>query len=191
MTNLTAKAARCAVVLGCAVTLGLSALAAAAPAQASSTTFEIVNNAVPLSANPPYECLGIAGGSTTLGTDAVIWNCNGHPDQVWSVRSTDTVNGIKFEQFENNDHLCLGVSGGSTTVGANLVAWTCLGTDHADQWWAPYETECGYQVVYFKNLKDNFVISTQGGDLAQNTHVVQWNFQDTCNNQWWYAHDIT
>jgi ricin-type beta-trefoil lectin protein len=214
MTNFTAKAARRSVVFGCAVTLGLGALAAAAPAQAQTLTPGTVARSQPaaLSAHPlgsfeaisvaagfaTFEevnwesglCLGLAGGSSAPGTDAVLWNCNGHPDQQWSIRSTTTNSlGFKFDQFESNDGaLCLGVAGGSTAEGAKLVGWTCDGTDHEDQWWRVQPVGCGDQYNdAFQNLKDGWVMGTQGGNLTEGTDVVQWKTQGLCNNQVWYG----
>ena len=190
MINVNTKTARLAAVFGCAITLGLSVLAAAAPAHAgtvtpdatSSHTFVLVNQA-------SGYCMGIEGGSSTVGTDAVQWNCNGNPDQQWSIRSIDNVNGLAYFQIENNDNLCLGVAGGSATEGAGLVGFTCLGTNHQDQWWefnsGPVNNSPCPGYIYLQNLKDGYVIGTQGGSLAEGAHLVQWKFQNTCNNQWW------
>jgi len=213
MTNFKTKVSRSAVIFGCAVTLGLSALAAAAPAQARVVTpgTPLRSQSAALSAHrlgptkaipvpavvatfeevnwQSGKCMGLAGGSSTPGTDAVLWNCNGHPDQQWSIRSTATVNGFKYDQFESNDGaLCLGVAGGSTAEGAKLVGWPCLGTDHPDQWWRVQPVGCGspYNDA-FQNLQDGWVIGTQGGSLAEGTDLVQWKTQGLCNNQVWYG----
>ena len=220
MGNFKTKAARVAAAFGCAVTLGLSVLAITAPAQAGTVTpgpaarslpsdlsvhrlggFEVIpvagsTDTFTLVNYASGYCLGIAGGSPTVGTDAVQWNCNGNPDQQWAVRSTTTVDGVVFDQLESNDNaLCLGVSGGSTTEGAKLVGWNCLGTDHQDQWWANIDSEAsggpycdGYEPI--ANLKDaeagkTYVIGTQGGSSAEGADLVQWNWQKTCNNQYW------
>jgi len=205
MNNLKTKTVRLAAVFGSALTLGVSVLVTTAPAQAravappgttarphpaaasarplgsfvaipvagTTSTFEIVNYA-------SGYCLGIKGGSSTPGTDAVQWNCNGNPDQQWRIRATDG----DYAQFENNDNLCLGVASGSTAEGANLIAWTCLGTNHPDQYWANIDSSCaGYEPLV--NLKSNWVMGTQGGSSAEGTDLVQWNWQDSCNNQYW------
>lgn len=211
MSNFKTRAARLGAVFGCALTLGLGVLAAAAPAQAravttpdthpaatsahllggsfkaipaASGTFEIINYVTGY-------CLGMQGGSSAVGTLAVVWNCNGNPDQQWHVKAT---NAEGFQQFENNSGLCLGVQGGSTAEGANLVGYTCYGTSHPDQYWASLDSEAsggpscsGYEP--FGNYADatgsGWVVGTQGGTSAEGDHLVQWNWQKACNNQYW------
>jgi hypothetical protein len=136
-------------------------------------------------------CLGIAGGLPTVGTDAVIWNCNTNPDQQWNYNnSTVGPNGEIYYQFRSNDNnLCLGVAGGSTTEGAHVVGWTCLGTNHPDQYWAiengPNPCSSLGGGIILRNLKDGYVIGTQGGSLKEGTPLVQRNYQNACNNQIW------
>ncbi|MGD0555830.1 MAG: RICIN domain-containing protein [Streptosporangiaceae bacterium] len=213
MIHLKTKAARLAAVVGFAVTLGLSTLALAVPAHAGTVPsgtatrshaiapFEHLLGgfeAVPITGDPgqftiqnyaaPHDCLGIQGGSTTPGADAVLWNCNGHPDQEWGP-GPYTDDG--YFDLENDDFMCLGVGGGSTKEGTSLVIWNCLDSSHPDQFWdvgtlyPPSGTVCDGLNVW-QNLKSKYVIGTKGGSLAEGTDIVQWNYQNSCNNQIWF-----
>jgi hypothetical protein len=209
MSKFKTKVVRLAAVLGCVLTLGVGVLMAAAPAQARAVTPSGVHpavasaqllggsfEAVPVVGDSPYftiqnyvtnYCLGIQGGSTTIGTDAVVWNCNGNPDQLW--RWEGTPNAYNFLHLENGNNQCLGVAGGSTAEGAHLINWNCV--NHPDQYWGPLASgpTCrnNTAVPAWEALENNdgWVVGTQGGSSAEGTALVQWNFQAKCNNQYW------
>jgi hypothetical protein len=71
-------------------------------------------------------CLDANGGSTTAGTKAIIWTCNGQSNQQWNINSNGTVTGAP-------SGLCLDVTGASTADGALAELWTCNGQSN-QQW---------------------------------------------------------
>jgi hypothetical protein len=200
MGNVKIKVGRLAALLGCALALGL--LVGAAPVQAraatpppdaaaaaqvspdgllpppgSSGSFEIIG------AYTNGYCLGIKGGSTTPGTPAVLWNCNGNPDQQW--RWVHVTSG--YGELENGHNDCLGINAGNDTEGNYLVAFTCYNnsTTHPDQFWTEVAAPSGCSGGSALGDLDGGVAGTKGGSVAENTEIVIWNYQVKCNNQIW------
>ena len=89
-------------------------------------------------------CLGVQNGttnqSTTEGTPLIVWPCDGHPDQTWSIVQASecgfTAPGC-YVFVNDNSGQVMGVAGGNKTVthGAQVVQWP-LGTSY-DQVWCP------------------------------------------------------
>ena len=120
----------------------LSLMIAPFSAQAAST-FSI-------KLNSNGKCLGISGGSTAEGTPAILYSCNGHPDQQWHYGNYASYNGLIYYQIVNGHNQCLGVHAGSTSPAARLVQWPCLNATHEDQYWsAPVYTNCGSSHIIF------------------------------------------
>jgi hypothetical protein len=143
------------------------------------TTFTIPNYLA------PTRCLGIANGGTTDGTDAVLYGCNGSGNQSWTFIPSCIGT---FCQMTNSSGKCLGVSGGSTSPNANLVLWGCI-SSHDDQYWSVENLSppapCSDALV-FQNLNSLKVAGTAGGSTDPNTDIVQYGYQDSCNNQIWF-----
>jgi Ricin-type beta-trefoil lectin domain-like len=173
----------------CALALVAAPAGAAATARHASTPISISAKNAPSIGYPlgfilnwTGLCLGISGGADDA--PAVQWYClNGHPDQQWS---TGAGNSGGFYQLINNDGQCLGVAGGSTAQGAQVVGWKCLGTSHPDQYWFIDHAVpmCGpyYPIA---NYKSGRYLGVAGGSTLAGAKVVIWNYQATCNNQFW------
>lgn len=129
------------------------------------------------------KCLGIAGGASDA--DAVLWDCNGHPDQTWHIGQQ---NFDGYYQLINGDNQCLGVAGGSTTEGADIVGWTCNG--HPDQYWLiNTNIDCGGGFNPILNFNaGGYVVAVAGNSTANGAHIVIWPYQGKCNNQFWDAY---
>jgi hypothetical protein len=129
-------------------------------------------------------CLGISGGLDHA--PAVQFTCLNHPDQKWSVGQTDESG---YYQIINGDGQCLGVQSGSAATDARVVAWTCEGPSHPDQYWyIDTGLQCGgepYYPIFNQNSGD--VVGVSGNSLSSGAAVVQWPWQDQCNNQEWIA----
>jgi hypothetical protein len=151
-------------------------------AVASTDPFEILNL-------PAQKCLGITAGADD--SPAVLWGCNGHPDQHWQWGSC--IEGGAFCQLywvtSNGTHQCLGVSGGSTSPNARVVGWSCLGAGHPDQYWQFNITGliCGsgsYAPMYNAKATGK-VLGVAAGSTMQGAAIVIYGYQNTCNNQFW------
>jgi hypothetical protein len=64
--------------------------------------------------------------TTSPGTKAVIWSCNGQANQQWTLNGNGTITGVQ-------SGLCLDVTGASTADGAPADLWTCNGGSN-QQW---------------------------------------------------------
>jgi hypothetical protein len=99
-------------------------------------------------------------------------------------------NSAGYYQIVNDHNQCLGVAGGSTAQGARVVGWNCLGTSHPDQYWMVnfgYSCSTANSPLYYPifNYKSNRVLGVSGNSTAVGAAVVIWDFQLTCNNQYW------
>src|SRR5450755_2663693 len=72
------------------------------------------------------KCLDVPGSTTTAGTQADIWSCNGGANHQWSLNANGTITGTQ-------SGLCLDVAGASTANGALAELWTCNGQSN-QQW---------------------------------------------------------
>lgn len=114
-------------------------------------------------------CLDITGGSTVDGTPAVIWDCNGQLNQLW----TRTAAG-ELRMYSDR---CLDASGGGTADGARAQLRACNGGSAQRFTFTP----AGTVVATSGKCLD---VNRSGTDNA--TIVQLW----TCNNtaaQRWYA----
>jgi hypothetical protein len=75
------------------------------------------------------KCLDVPNNTTTEGTQADIWDCNGGSNQEWKLNSNGTITGVQ-------SGLCLDVTGASTADGALADLWTCNGGSN-QQWTGP------------------------------------------------------
>jgi hypothetical protein len=125
-------------------------------------------------------CLGVLRGNMTNGTPVVLWECNGHVDQQWSVVPRE---GSLYYEFRNkrNPNKCLGVSGRSLERGTRLVIWDCHGTN--DQRWRvePVPDANGYRI---RNLNSQQFVSVLHGSTADGAHIVQWHWQNNEDQYW-------
>lgn len=98
------------------------------------------------------KCLGVLGGATAPGSQLVIWDCNGNPDQNWFFKSDFTDSPgcyyvVNYNAssppgslvYDPNDPalytpFVMGVWGGQTAPGIETVVWPFEPT-HPDQFW--------------------------------------------------------
>jgi hypothetical protein len=163
-----------------AVSLHLPFSLSALPAAGSATTsFQIVNYNSGL-------CLGVQGGGVDAA--AVQYNCNGHPDQQWHWGAENSNNPGWFQLVNASNvagGVCLGVQGGSTALSAAIVGWHCLGSNNTDQYWQNIPDTCS-GAVPINNLKSNYVVGVPGNSIANDTKLIQYKYQQVCNNQFWF-----
>jgi alcohol dehydrogenase YqhD (iron-dependent ADH family) len=74
-------------------------------------------------------CLAIGGGSKADGAKAILWPCNGGPEQSWYIGGPTV-----FPIVNDNSDRCLAIGGGSQAPGARAIQWTCNGGQEQD-WW--------------------------------------------------------
>jgi hypothetical protein len=125
--------------------------AAAAPVSAPSSTVSIARQAAapppayaagstsapPAPASAPRtfrlvgaqsnRCLDVPESSTSNGTQLEVWDCNGDPNQVWTLNASG-----QLTVYSGNDLKCLDAAFGGTTPGTYAIIWQCA--DTATQW---------------------------------------------------------
>jgi non-reducing end alpha-L-arabinofuranosidase len=92
------------------------------------------------------KCLDDTGSATTLGTQVIIWSCNGQANQEWNLNSNGTITG-------EQSGLCLDVTGKSTANDALVELRTCNGGGN-QQWtlgWDP-ATQPSEGEIFCENL---------------------------------------
>jgi Ricin-type beta-trefoil lectin domain len=72
------------------------------------------------------KCLDASGQGTVNGTKVIIWDCNGQPNQQWTLNADRTVTGVQ-------SGLCLDAEGAGTANGTRLILWACHGGPN-QQW---------------------------------------------------------
>jgi len=163
---------------------GVLTLAASVPARAAAASFPLRNY------NNFSRCLGISGGRHDA--PAILWDCNGHPDQQWRFGVSVHYNGLTWYQLINSDNQCLGVLGSSISQGAKVVGWDCTGNTDQYWWEDTHFTICGGFHPFFNLnavVKSNFyVFGVSGNKTSEDAPILLWEFQGIqrgCNNQEW------
>jgi Ricin-type beta-trefoil lectin domain len=154
-----------------------------------SSVYGLVNYI--LGPNSTPECMATSGGGEDV--DAIVYRCKGTPDQQWEFQAEPTrvYNGITYMYLTNNNGSCLGTSHGDVTQGTTLVAWKCNGA--SNQFWEPItgskicDPYAAIQNYGAATDGHTYVAGVSGGDInvQDNTPLVLWNWQQTCNNQDW------
>lgn len=142
----------------------------------AATYYEIVN----YHAN---KCLSLAnGGSTANGTNVIIYTCNDGREQDWYMVESGAYPGYYYiKNYKAGADQCISVSGGGSTAdGAAMILWTCNG--NGEQRWRFDAVGGGW--ITLKNHKSGKVMSLDGGNAANNTRVVQWEYYNTTDAVW-------
>ena len=117
-------------------------------------------------------CLDIVNNGTTPGALIQLWDCNGHPGQVWVAESNGTL-------VNPNTGLCLDDPNGNAANGTQLQVWNCLPNDGAQQ----FSVNGGGPITGPGSQCTGILGGDKSGDGAP---VVLWNCQTYEANQHWY-----
>lgn len=155
-------------------------------AAASTTLFAGVTAAHADSVNTTIQqrggngyCLGTQNGGTANGTAAIIWPCNGNPDQQWIVE--DRGSSGTYEIVNVGSGKCLGNWYNTNQQQDTLIIWSC--NNNADQTWTvtgEYGTTASLVSNGWGLCMSTYNQRSDGGDFA---------VQRTCDNGWdqnWY-----
>jgi hypothetical protein len=116
-------------------------------------------------------CLDVTGASTTPGTQMEIWDCTGHPNQLWTHSSSNqltvTINGAT---------LCLDAYKAQTTPGTEVETWTCTGG--ANQQWNINSNGT------ITGVQSGLCLDVTGGSTADGAPVELWTCNGQRNQQW-------
>jgi predicted alpha-1,6-mannanase (GH76 family) len=120
---------------------------------------------VPITSGVAGKCLDDSGGSSTDGTKADLWDCNGTAAQQWQFgNSTLKINGK-----------CLDVTGGSTADGALVEIWDCNGG--ANQVWNSVNNT-------LVNPASGKCLDDPGLNTTDGTQLDIWDCNGGANQKW-------
>ncbi|MFE2754489.1 RICIN domain-containing protein [Actinosynnema sp. NPDC059335] len=110
-------------------------------------------------------CLDV--GSTTNGTQAQLWDCNGGANQRWTHTSG--------KQLQVNGK-CLDASNRGTTNGTAVIVWDCNG--QANQQW---NVNANGTIT---GVQSGLCLDANGGGTANGTKIILWSCNGGPNQQW-------
>jgi hypothetical protein len=121
--------------------------------------------------NEPGKCLAIPGGSTTRGTAAILWPCNGGNEQKWFISGT----GRSTLRYGQNTGMCLAIPGGNRDDGVRPIIWPC--STGQEQLWVGFAA----QETPIVNLGTGKCLD---GFLWELGRVVQWECDQSDLQDW-------
>ncbi|GIF64029.1 hypothetical protein Ais01nite_20640 [Asanoa ishikariensis] len=142
---------------------GAQAVMAAAGPQSSSTP-----QSVTIVGGASGRCVDIPGTTTTNGTQAQLWDCNGGSNQRWTYTAS--------KQLTGSGNKCLDANNQGTVNGTAAIIWDCNGQTN-QQW----------------NLNTNGTITSalsglcldaSGNGTANGTKLHLWSCHGGTNQQW-------
>jgi poly(3-hydroxybutyrate) depolymerase len=113
-------------------------------------------------------CLDIGNSSTTNGTQAQLWDCNGGTNQRWTYSET--------KQLVVYGNKCLDASGKGTANGTAAVIWDCNG--QANQQWNVNSNGT------ITGVQSGLCLDANGASTANGTKIQLWSCSGGANQQW-------
>jgi poly(3-hydroxybutyrate) depolymerase len=113
-------------------------------------------------------CIDIGNSSTTNGTQAQLWDCNGGNNQNWTYTSS--------KQLMVYGNKCLDASGQGTANGTAAVIWDCNG--QANQQWNVNSNGT------ITGVQSGLCLDASGQATANGTKVQLWSCTGASNQQW-------
>jgi len=116
-------------------------------------------------------CLDVPNSTTTPGTQADIWDCNGQANQQWTLTSSG-----QLTETSGGATMCLDADNSGTSPGTVVDLWSCNGG--ANQQWTVNSngTITGNQ--------SGLCLDVSGGATANGTDVDLWSCNGQSNQQW-------
>jgi hypothetical protein len=113
-------------------------------------------------------CLDINNSSTTNGTQAQLWDCNGQTNQSWTYTST--------KQLTIYGNKCLDAYNKGTTNGTQAVIWDCNGQNN-QQWNVNSDGT-------ITSVLSGLCLDANGAATANGTKIVLWACGSGTNQRW-------
>jgi alpha galactosidase A-like protein/ricin-type beta-trefoil lectin protein/alpha galactosidase C-like protein len=113
-------------------------------------------------------CVDIDNSSTTNGTQAQLWDCNGQANQRWTYSSA--------KQLTVYGNKCLDAYGQGTTNGTKVAIWDCNG--QSNQQWAVNSDGT------IRGVQSNLCLQASGSATANGTKMVLWSCGTGDNQKW-------
>ena len=114
-------------------------------------------------------CIDINNSTTTNGTQAQLWDCNGNTNQRWTYNASS-------KQLSVYGNKCLDAFGAGTTNGTATVIWDCNGGTNQQWNLNPNGTVTGVQ--------SGLCLDASGAAVANGTKLQLWSCTGGSNQQW-------
>lgn len=150
----------------------------------SDGDYHIVSGLVGDRFNHGPKCLtieGIRGSENNNGANALLWDCLGNGDHVFTVKWTG--NGYKIK-LKSSDNKCLDVSGGGTAEGTNVQQWQDNG--QTPQRWVIREHDDGVGYT-IQSRCNGYYLDVENGNTANGTNIRMWTGNDSMAQRWYFV----
>ncbi len=117
------------------------------------------------------KCLDVTGASTTAGTQAEIWDCNGQANQSWTHTSAN-----QLTVYGGSSTMCLDAAGNATAPGTKVDVWPCNGG--ANQQWT---INSNGTII---GVQSGLCLDVTGASTADGAAVELWTCNGGANQQW-------
>jgi hypothetical protein len=121
------------------------------------------------------KCVDARGGGSANGTQIILWECHGGPNQQWhSEMNFGQMNGKAIVGVGGK---CLDVSGGNMQPGTPVILWDCHGGPN--QLWV--QQGGGYNTTITNR---GMCLNAEGGGGGDGTRLIIWPCSGTRNEKW-------
>jgi alpha-galactosidase len=117
------------------------------------------------------KCLDVPGSTTTAGTQADIWSCNGGANQIWTRTSSG-----QLTVYSGSSQMCLDAYNNQTSPGTKVEIWTCNGG--ANQQWSLNANGT------ITGTQSGLCLDVTGASTANGALAELWTCNGQSNQQW-------
>ena len=117
------------------------------------------------------KCLDMSNSTTTLGTQAEIWDCNGGINQIWTHTASN-----QLTIYSGSSQLCLDAYNNQTTAGTKVEIWTCNG--QTNQQWTLNSNGT------ITGVQSGLCLDVTGGSTSDGALAELWTCNGGSNQQW-------
>ncbi|MFB7591238.1 RICIN domain-containing protein [Streptomyces sp. NPDC056169] len=122
------------------------------------------------------KCLAIYGQAPPQGAPAVLWDCNGNPDQRW----THVAAGEGYVKLANDNNGCIDIPNSSREWGVQAIQWTCH-NGHNQQWRVEPLADSSFRL---RNRVSGLCLDASGYGGSNGTPLIQWECNGGNNQRW-------
>jgi alpha-galactosidase len=116
------------------------------------------------------KCLDVPGSTTTPGTQADIWSCNGAANQIWTRTSG------QLTVYSGSSQMCLDAYNNQTSPGTKVEIWSCNGG--ANQQWSLNANGT------ITGTQSGLCLDVTGASTANGALADLWTCNGQSNQQW-------
>ena len=117
------------------------------------------------------KCLDVPGSTTTAGTQADIWSCNGGANQIWTRTSSG-----QLTVYSGSSQMCLDAYDNQTTPGTKVETWPCNGGGN-QQW----QLNANGTIT---GTQSGLCLDVTGASTANGALAELWTCNGQSNQQW-------